>query len=103
MSLSKPIKRKIADEHRSFQDTRELEYFICEVKDKIICLICNSTVSVPKLYNIKRHYDLHKAKYDQYKGLIRLEKLKEQKFSLKNQSMLTHSEQENESAVHCPN
>ncbi|UYV83594.1 hypothetical protein LAZ67_23001562 [Cordylochernes scorpioides] len=46
MSSSKPsgskTKRKIADEHRNFQEKWELEYFCSEVKDKIICLICNN-------------------------------------------------------------
>ncbi|KAL0830180.1 hypothetical protein ABMA28_003637 [Loxostege sticticalis] len=79
MSFSKPSgsKRKITYEHRNFQEKWELEFFCCEVKDKIICLVSNSTISVPKLYNIKRHYDQHKAKYDQFKGLIRDEKLNE--------------------------
>ncbi|UYV62210.1 hypothetical protein LAZ67_1008233 [Cordylochernes scorpioides] len=66
MSSSKPsgskTKRKIADEHRNFQEKWELEYFCSEVKDKIICLICNNAISVPKLYNIKRHYEQHKSK-----------------------------------------
>ncbi|UYV64600.1 hypothetical protein LAZ67_3001273 [Cordylochernes scorpioides] len=70
MSSSKPsgskTKRKIADEHRNFQEKWELEYFCSEVKDKIICLICNNAISVLKLYNIKRHYEQHKSKYDTY-------------------------------------
>ncbi|UYV67078.1 hypothetical protein LAZ67_4003833 [Cordylochernes scorpioides] len=70
MSSSKPsgskTKRKIADEHRNFQEKWELEYFCSEVKDKIICFICNNAISVPKLYNIKRHYGQHKSKYDTY-------------------------------------
>ncbi|UYV60489.1 hypothetical protein LAZ67_1001308 [Cordylochernes scorpioides] len=72
MSSSKPsgskTKRKIADEHRNFQEKWELEYFCSEVKDKIICLICNNAISVPKLYNIKRHYEQHKSKYDTYEA-----------------------------------
>lgn len=70
------------------------------MKDKIICLICNSTVGVPKLYNIKRHYDSHKTKFDKYTGMIRNEKLKELKSRLKDQQlMFTRPKQENESAV----
>ncbi|UYV67903.1 hypothetical protein LAZ67_5002458 [Cordylochernes scorpioides] len=89
MSSSKPsgskTKRKIADEHRNFQEKWELKYFCSEVKDKIICLICNNAICVPKLYNIKRHYEQHKSKYDTYEGLMRQEKLKEFKLGMKKQ------------------
>ncbi|UYV65635.1 hypothetical protein LAZ67_3004917 [Cordylochernes scorpioides] len=48
MSSSKPsgskTKRKIADEYRNFQEKWELEYFCSEVRDKIICLICNNAI-----------------------------------------------------------
>ncbi|UYV76966.1 hypothetical protein LAZ67_14002602 [Cordylochernes scorpioides] len=105
MSSSKPsgseTKRKIADEHRNFQEKWELEYFCSEVKDKIICLICNNAISVPKLYNIKRHYEQHKSKYDTYEGLMRQENLKEFKLGMKKQQfMFTKVSQESEAAVH---
>ncbi|XP_045442552.1 general transcription factor II-I repeat domain-containing protein 2-like [Pipistrellus kuhlii] len=94
-------KRKIADEHRNFQEKWELEYFCCEVKNKIICLICNDAISVPKLYNINRHYEQHKSKYDHYEGLMRQEKLKELKLGLnKQQFVVTKVSQESEAAVH---
>jgi len=82
-SSSSKIKRKIADEHRTFQEKWELEYFCYQVKDKIICLICNHTINVLKLYNIQRHYEQHKSKYDDFKGIIRQEKLEELKLKLK--------------------
>ncbi|UYV78390.1 hypothetical protein LAZ67_16001159 [Cordylochernes scorpioides] len=105
MSSSKPsgskTKRKIADEHKNFQEKWELEYFCSEVKDKIICLICNNAISVPKLYNIKRHYEQHKSKYDTYEGLMRQEKLKDFKLGMKKQQfMFTKVSQESEAAVH---
>ncbi|UYV67142.1 hypothetical protein LAZ67_4004063 [Cordylochernes scorpioides] len=105
MSSSKPsgskTKRKIADEHRNFQEKWELEYFCSEVKDKIICLICNNAISVPKLYNVKRHYEQHKSKYDTYEGLMRQENLKEFKLGMKKQQfMFTKVSQESEAAVH---
>lgn len=105
MSISKPsgskIKRKIADEHRIFQVKWELEYFCCEIKDKIICLICKNTINVPKLYNIKRHYEQHPSKYDNIDGLMREEKLKELKLGLKKQQlMFSKVMQESETAVH---
>ncbi|UYV65514.1 hypothetical protein LAZ67_3004575 [Cordylochernes scorpioides] len=105
MSSSKPsgskTKRKIADEHRNFQEKWELEYFCSEVKDKIIYLICNNAISVPKLYNIKHHYEQHKSKYDTYEGLMRQEKLKEFKLGMKKQQfMFTKVSQKSEAAVH---
>jgi len=103
MSLSKPSgsnKRKITDEHRQFQESWELQYFCSEINNKILCLICKSVISVPKLYNIKRHYEQHKSKYDQYEGLLRQEKLKEFISGYKKQQiMFTKIPQENEAAV----
>jgi len=67
MPLSKPSgsnKRNITDEHRQFQENWELQYFCSEINNKILCLICKSVISVPKLHNIKRHYEQHKSKYD---------------------------------------
>ncbi|UYV77688.1 hypothetical protein LAZ67_15001939 [Cordylochernes scorpioides] len=58
-------------------------------------------ISVPKLYNIKRHYEQHKSKYDTYEGLMRQEKLKEFKLGMKKQQfMFTKVSQESEAAVH---
>ncbi|UYV82839.1 hypothetical protein LAZ67_22001036 [Cordylochernes scorpioides] len=85
---------------KNFQEKWELEYFCSEVKDKI-CLICNNAISVPKLYNIKRHYEQHKSKYDTYEHLMRQEKLKEFKLGMKKQQfMFTKVSQESEAAVH---
>ncbi|XP_008178225.1 general transcription factor II-I repeat domain-containing protein 2B-like [Acyrthosiphon pisum] len=103
MSLSKPSgsnKRNITDEHRQFQENWELQYFCSEINNKILCLICKSVISVPMLYNIKRHYEQHKSKYDQYEGLLREEKLKEFISGYKKQQiMFTKIPQENEAAV----
>ncbi|UYV69078.1 EPM2AIP1 [Cordylochernes scorpioides] len=87
---------------KNFQEKWELEYFCSEVKDKIICLICNNAISVPKLDNIKRHYEQHKSKYDTYDGLMRQEKLKEFKLGIKKkqQFMFSKVSQESEAAVH---
>lgn len=105
MSLPKPggskNKRKISDEHRNFQEKWELEFFCCEVNNKIICLICNNAISVPKLYNISRHYEQHKSMYKNYEGLMRKDKLKELKMGLKKQQlMFTKIPQQSEAAVH---
>ena len=105
MSVSKPsgskTKRKISDEHRMFQAKWELDFFCIEVNSKIICLICNSTINVPKLYNVKRHYEKHQSNYDKYEGLMRQEKLNELKLGMKKQqSIFSKVSKENEKAVH---
>jgi hypothetical protein len=50
MSVPKMKKRKLEDECRVFQEKWENIYFISfsVVRDKIVCLICNKGVSVPK-------------------------------------------------------
>lgn len=63
---------KITDEH-------QIKY----IKNKIICLIYNNDISVPKLYNINCQYEQHKLKYDNYKGLMKQGKLEELKLGLK--------------------
>jgi hypothetical protein len=91
MSLSKPIKkRKIEDEHRIFQEKWEIQYLCCEFKQKIICLICKQTISVPKEYNIRRHYDIHRSKYDQFTGNLRTDKLRNLKSCLEKQQNIFH-------------
>lgn len=96
MSLLKPSgsnKRKISDEHRQFHENWELQYFCSKIINNVICLICKSVAGVPKLYNIKRHYEQHKSKYDQYKGIFRLKNLKEYKSGYKHQHSKPHKTQ----------
>ncbi|XP_025090476.1 general transcription factor II-I repeat domain-containing protein 2-like isoform X2 [Pomacea canaliculata] len=60
-------KRKIADENRVFQEKWENLYFVTQVGEKLSCMICLQCISVPKEYNIRRHYEtLHR---EQYAGL----------------------------------
>ena len=93
-------KRKIKDENRSFQERWELNYFCTSVSNKIHCLICNSCISVPKEYNVKRHYANHKKAYDAYTGKMRDDKLLELKNSLKRQqTVFIKLNNESESAV----
>ena len=100
-SSGSKTKRKIAHEHRIFQEKWEIEYFCSEINKKIICLICNGAIAVPKLYNVKRHYEQHKSKYDSYTGLMRQERLNELKLGLKRQQLLfTNVSRESEMAVH---
>lgn len=64
MSSAPKKKRKIADEKRVFQEKWEDLYFVTEVHDTILCLICQQTIAVVKEYNIRRHYEtMHKDKY----------------------------------------
>ncbi|UYV75809.1 hypothetical protein LAZ67_13001422 [Cordylochernes scorpioides] len=95
------VEAAMLEDRREFSRKVGISVFCSEVKDKIICLICNNAISVPKLYNIKRHYEQHKSKYDTYEGLMRQEKLKEFKLGMKKQQfMFTKVSQESEAAVH---
>ena len=72
MSLLKSNKRKINEEGQKFQEKWELNYFCIYIKNKILCMICNDTISVAKEYNIKRHYDTnHKELYSCFEGKLR--------------------------------
>jgi hypothetical protein len=52
--------RKIKDEHRIFQDSREIEFFCISGKKRdALCLICRKTINISKCYNINRHYTTH--------------------------------------------
>ena len=55
---SKIKKRKIAEELilLIFNIQWTEKYFVTELCDNIICLICNDKIAVCKEYNIKRHY-----------------------------------------------
>ncbi|XP_067132665.1 general transcription factor II-I repeat domain-containing protein 2-like [Centruroides vittatus] len=94
-------KRSIEEEHRNFQQKWELQYFCVQNKNKILCLIYKISISVPKEYNLKRHYDRnHKRNYDQYVAILREEKLSELKLILqKQQSVFTKSVEDNTAAV----
>jgi hypothetical protein len=74
MSVSEMKKRKLEDECRVFQEKWENMYFFSVVRDKIVCLVCKS---VPKEYNLHRHYEtLHKDKFGVLEGKLREDKLK---------------------------
>ena len=97
MLLSKPSrKRKIVDEGRKFQERWELSYFCTEVEGKIVCVICNASISV-----VKRDYDTtHKETFSCFEGKLREEKLKEMKNKLqRQQSVFIKMNKSSESAV----
>jgi hypothetical protein len=56
-------KRKLKDENRSFQPRWENYYFITNNNRKLQCLLCMQVLSVPKEFDLKRHYkSLHEDK-----------------------------------------
>ena len=52
-------------------------HFCCEIRCKIMSLICVQTISVPKTHDIKCHYENHLSKYDQYKEQLQGDKLRD--------------------------
>ncbi|PNF15430.1 hypothetical protein B7P43_G18458 [Cryptotermes secundus] len=103
MSLSKyssSKKRTIESERRVFQEKWEIAYFCSEIEGKITCLICGQNISVPKEYNVRRHYETHREKYDQYKEKPREDKLRDFKAALlKQQSLFRNVKRDNEAVV----
>jgi len=58
------MNRKLEDDGHVFQQKWENMYFVSLVWEKIVCLICNKGVSVPKEYNLHHHYEtMHKQKF----------------------------------------
>lgn len=63
----KSVKRKIDSENRSYKESWESDYLISNNNGKLQCLVCMNVVSVPKEYNVRRHYTtLHEKKYATY-------------------------------------
>jgi hypothetical protein len=95
-------RRKLEDECRVFQEKWENIYFFSVVRDKIVSLICNKGVSVPKEYNLCHHYEtLHKDKFGVFEGKLREDKLKNLKSDLQQQqNIFTIATKSNEAAVH---
>jgi hypothetical protein len=61
----------------------EKTYFFSVVHDKIVCLFFNKGVSVPKEYNLRRHYEtLHNDAFGVLKGKLREDKLNDLKSDL---------------------
>jgi hypothetical protein len=77
-------------------------YFFSVVRDKTVCVIFNKGVSVPKEYNLRRHYEtLHKDKFGVLAGKLREDKLKNLKSDLqRQQNIFTVSTKSNDAAVH---
>ena len=47
-----------------FHDEWEEDYFFKMIKDKCVCIICRSTISIPKKGNLQRHYHTNHKKFE---------------------------------------
>jgi hypothetical protein len=69
MSRSNSKRRKIENENRTYQERWECEYLITNNNGKLQCLVCVQVLSVPKEFNLKRHYSSpHGEKFNKYDG-----------------------------------
>ncbi|XP_017770200.1 PREDICTED: general transcription factor II-I repeat domain-containing protein 2-like [Nicrophorus vespilloides] len=102
MSELKSKKRKFNVEGRVFQQKWESLYFFSIVQNKILCLICIKEITVPKEYNLRRHYEaFHRDKYDVFEGKLREEKLKKLKLDMqRQQNIFTVATKSNDAAIH---
>ena len=83
---SKIKKRKIAEEKRKFNIQWTEKYFVTELCDNIICIICNDKIAVCKEYNIKRHYgSKHVSEYKKLSEEGRKTKIEELTKSIRSQ------------------
>lgn len=58
------VKRKIDSENRMYKESWENDYLIAHNNGKLQCLVCLQIISVPKEYNVKRHYStMHESKF----------------------------------------
>ena len=68
-SAKMSVKRKLTNPSRHFNSIWEEKYLFVKGTSKPQCLACLQIVSVPKEYNLKRHYETrHKSQYEQYDG-----------------------------------
>lgn len=93
----KPVKRKIDSENRIYKESWESDYLIANNNGKLQCLVCMNVVSVPKEYNVRRHYTtVHENKYATYTNESRRALVADLKKKLKQQtgmfSKILHSQ-----------
>lgn len=76
-------RRKLSEENRTFNVEWELDYFFISMKDKMLCLLCNTIITTLKKANANKHYLTHSEhKYFNLEGESRkaaLQKLKNEK------------------------
>lgn len=78
MTAGTSRKRKVADEHISFQDEWTNFYLFVSVKEKSICLICNESVPVLKEYKQESNDIMipnHSSKFSYLQGQLRTDKV----------------------------
>ncbi|XP_050059755.1 general transcription factor II-I repeat domain-containing protein 2-like [Aphis gossypii] len=81
------VKRKIDIENRSYKESWESDYLIANNNGKLQCLVCMNIVSVPKEYNVRRHYTtMHEKKYATYTNESRRALVTDLKKKLKQQT-----------------
>ena len=87
---SKPSKtaRTLLQENRAFKSDWEEKYFQIEIDNKAHCLLCPVVISSVKSFNVERHYKIHSAKYDCYRGESRKRKLESLKSARKQQTSM---------------
>ncbi|KAL3832593.1 hypothetical protein ACJMK2_024225 [Sinanodonta woodiana] len=63
-------------EGRIFQERWELNYFFVEHRGAPVCLICNESVAIMKVYNLRCHYETrHNDDFGKFEGRMREDKL----------------------------
>ena len=71
-------KRKIESEGRVFNSEWTKKYLFTVVNSKILCLVCQNVVSVPKKYNLRGHFETNHpnlAELDTNKKSLKAESL----------------------------
>ena len=92
--MSKPNNRKrtLQEERRVFHEEWELQFYVAAVKDKMMCLLCNSMITTVKKYNANQHYTTYKNhKYVALEGEARKEALKKMKLHNQQQRQVFQS------------
>ena len=99
MSKTFCYKRKRDKTTREFQDSWTTDYLF--IKRKPLCLVYGATLSISKVFNVKRRYNaLHQDKYDKTVGNLREDLVKKLRNSLcVQESVLKKPFKENENAI----
>jgi len=92
MSKPKITKRTLQEEKRVFNEEWELNFYAVAVKDKMMCLLCNSMNTTVRKCNANQHYVTHKNhKYVALEGKAREEALKKMKLQNQQQRQVFQS------------
>ncbi|CAK1580487.1 unnamed protein product [Parnassius mnemosyne] len=101
MDKAGPSKKcKVKDENRQFHEIWTEKYFFVWSHNKVVCLICKSSVAIAKEYNVKRHYEMQHPTFTKFTGEIRKQKMLSLKRELiGQQAMFTKPIQDSETAI----